>query len=173
MGSKKNRKKKRPGKKSQQRRKKQPSAGSYDRLLAQVKKRELLPTDTQYIVEPPGETKMSEVILDFAMPFLEEAPDSQAKQSMIGVAILAWNISLLPFFSRRTALKNAQADINMDKEGIKVIKMFVRMIKRYRRRFHPNLKRFILDFELTETRGELNLNVVSTISPSEEQNFLK
>lgn len=34
-----------------------------------------------------------------------------------------------------------------------------------------NLKRFILDFELTETRNELNLNVVSTISPPKGQNF--
>ena len=164
MSSKKKRKKKPHQKKAQQRRKKQSPASSYDKLLRRVKQRGEHP-DTQYIIEPPGEIKMSEVILDFVEPFLNEAPDHQAKQSIISVAIIAWNISLLPFFGRMAAFKKIKMDMNMDRQGVRVIKMFTGMMRRYRKRNHPGLKRYILDYELTETRDDLNLNIVSTMNP--------
>jgi hypothetical protein len=161
MASGKNRKKKHPRKKPKQKRTKR-SATSYQKMIEKLKQREDFPV-TKFLIEPPGETKMSEVILDFARPYLDLAPDHQARQNMIGMAIIAWNLSLMPLLTRITAFKQIKADMN-DKEAVKVVKLFVRLTRKYRKRFHPRLKRFILEFEFTETRDDMHLNVVSTVS---------
>ena len=39
---------------------------------------------------------MSEVILDFAEPFLDECENEASEKVAVAMAILVWNISLLP-----------------------------------------------------------------------------
>jgi hypothetical protein len=48
------------------------------------------------VVQPEGQARMSEVILDFAGPLLEQCKDEKSFAGTTDLAILVWNLALLP-----------------------------------------------------------------------------
>lgn len=61
------------------------------------RKLELGPFRTEKIViEPCGEVKMSEVLMDFVEPYRELADAEEAYRKLLTLAVMAWNASFLP-----------------------------------------------------------------------------
>lgn len=133
-------------------------------MIERLKQQEDL-SDMKFIIDPPAETKMSEVILGFAEPLLDRATDYEEKESLISLIILAWNLSLMPLILRVIIFQRVKAEMKRDREGFLLLKTFIKMIRQYRKDNYPGLKRYILDFEFTETDDDIHLNVVSTVSP--------
>ena len=50
----------------------------------------------KFVVSPPGEVKMSEVLEDFVEPYREFAQTKKATKRLFTLATIAWNAALLP-----------------------------------------------------------------------------
>ena len=48
------------------------------------------------LIEPAGWEKMSEVLEDFYEPFVDKAESDEDLRWLVGMAVVAWNTSLLP-----------------------------------------------------------------------------
>lgn len=109
--------------------------------------------------------KMSAVILDFAQPYIEKYGDDFNKlYKLVSLAIMVWNISLLPEEDHKDAIEKMAAVFGEDdpeakQAGILIIKS---LLDRKRRLFADN-KRVIMNYELTTLEdGTPNLTVMST-----------
>ena len=54
------------------------------------------PPGTEVIPTPPGMSKMSEVLGDFVSPWIEHDLGMSEHQHLLDLAIVAWNLALLP-----------------------------------------------------------------------------
>lgn len=115
------------------------------------------------MISPSGEIKMSEVLEDFVEPYLEFARNNhQQRKQMFGMAMTAWNLSLLPEDEREVMLENAieQATSGTDllTQGFSAI--IGSMITRKLDYFAGN-RRLIISVELKDMRDEFQLLVAS------------
>src|ERR1035438_5390558 len=69
---------------------------------------EALPT---LIIESPDGFKMSEVLKSFVEPYLGAVEDEDTCRDLLSVAVLAWNLSLLPSHLRPAAIAESLAPI--------------------------------------------------------------
>lgn len=106
----------------------------------------------------PGVKKMSAVILDFAQPWLAEARDDQDAHDILGVAVLAWNLSLL---SPPECERQFQ-ELLVPKLGRQHQIIVRKMITRRRTHF-ANHYRQVLDYVIGSKGNQLNLEVLSTL----------
>lgn len=133
-------------------------------LIERVKTSEHLP-GTDIIIDPPNKEKMSEVIKEFVAPFLAECADNIQMRMVLSIGLIVWNASLLPEKEQQKILKQLKvlgpvsdedATHLFDKNVIETL------LKRKKEYFSSN-KRMILDHQFSEHRGELGLDVVSTL----------
>jgi hypothetical protein len=105
--------------------------------------------------------KMSEVLLEYAEPLLEELDDFDERKEAMGLAILCWNLSLMPFFERMRA-ETALMRILRERtgEGPDPSVLVARMTHR-KRRLYPELTNVILEYRFTRRAGGENLAIVS------------
>lgn len=52
--------------------------------------------DHKFVIEPPGQIKMSDVLLDFVAPYRHFVNTIEAYRKLLLVAVIAWNAALLP-----------------------------------------------------------------------------
>jgi hypothetical protein len=155
--------KKKKGKKSKSR-KRRPPVSKHSKLISKMEKQGLL-EDTVVIHEPRGKEKMSEVLEEFAQPYLDLVDDSLEMQNkVIAMAVLAWNFTLLPRKERKAAVEDlvsslASQDEEMEEDTRQIVK---EMIKRKKRYFRAN-KRFIMSYDLSKTKDGFYLSVASTL----------
>lgn len=128
--------------------------------------------NTEIVTNPEGEAKMSEVLEDFAAPYLEHTKSGNEQMQLLGIAIIAWNLALMPA-KRRKKEKNAFLTImceDLDSQLSEEARTEFRrdtseilddLIERKLTWFKNN-KRHILDYEVQETRGHLHISVMST-----------
>jgi hypothetical protein len=110
------------------------------------------------IKDPAGLEKMSKVIQDFAEPLLEQGSSGEEYRAAFGIAIIAWNLSLLPEAAREQKLtQSIRPELGPQGEAI-----LVTMVQR-KLALYPDIQRQILDFELTPMGGdEFHLDVMSS-----------
>ncbi|MFM7383928.1 MAG: hypothetical protein ACKO1W_12885, partial [Microcystaceae cyanobacterium] len=111
---------------------------------------------------PKNLRKMSEVLLEFATPVLEEAEDFEDCQFCFSMAVIAWNLALLPledqaeFFKENHFLKNP-----LDKEDVEMSKFCMEMIQTLialKLLHFGKDRRMVEDYQLTENDGDLHLS---------------
>lgn len=117
------------------------------------------------VTNPKGEVKMSEVLEDFVGPYINDDLTLIQRQNLFQIAIIAWNIPLLPEDQQQAALNNIIDKLSVGQseqhqEDTKEI--LTELIERKQKHFAKH-KRYILDFELTENKDEFHLSVVSTM----------
>ena len=105
---------------------------------------------------------MSEVLDAFIEPYRHTAPTEDKLRKLIGLAIGAWNITLLPPEEQEAALQSSLDDIT-DDEDIKtdLREVLAKMIERKNTHF-SKYRRVIIDFQLTDLGNEEHLTVIST-----------
>jgi hypothetical protein len=110
-----------------------------------------------------GREKMSEVLEEFASPFLEEAGYESMEQihKVYDLAVAAWNAALLPDDQHEDAfntfLKELPADVRPAMQTL-----WARMIARKKAFFSKN-RRGIIGFHLTDEGTSYHLQVASTL----------
>ncbi len=113
------------------------------------------------VVKVAGAEKMSEVILDFLAPYLEQTTSAADFEKVVTVGIIAWNAAVASGKAREKLIEGVlEASVPSARPATRAI--LEELIERKEALFADN-KRMIVDFELTETpSGRGHLSVVST-----------
>lgn len=118
------------------------------------------------VQNPKGEVKMSEVLEVFAEPLLQEAISYDQQFMALQIAVVAWNLALIPEAKRAAAyeeflaLSSQEEDPNLEHDTKETID---ELIARKQQLF-PKNHRFIIDFQLEDAGSQFHLSVASTPS---------
>jgi hypothetical protein len=117
--------------------------------------------DVVLISAPPGEVKMSEVLLELIDPLLEAAPTLEGMRKVVVVGLVAWNTALRPRDEWDESLKPLLATIPEDLHADFLVT--VASLIRRKLELFPDIDRYILNYDLTMTPTGPHLNVISTM----------
>lgn len=131
------------------------------KFLERIKKSEHL-SHREIRINPQGQAKMSEILLDFAGPLLENLDPKIPEEKIIGIATLAWNLSLFGEKERKENLDQLVRELSRDNPGAEEIKDIIEWLVARKSQLFAEHKRFIVDFELPKTGNRRRLFVVST-----------
>ena len=87
-------------------------------LLKKVKRYPVL-EGKEIQVNSPDRDKMSQVLLDFAGPLLDRCRSEIPVYNIIGLAITAWNLSMLPQADQRRFLEGSPEKLSLGPEDLK------------------------------------------------------
>ena len=135
------------------------------KLFHRVKTQEIF-QDKEIRIQPPDVEKMSAVILDFARPMLNNVTNDDMRRNIISFAILAWNLALYKERGNDEAfqkLHDMALSSHTDETRRQQFHHFLAKLLQRKREFFSDYKRFILDYELSFTRDNMHLDVVSTV----------
>jgi hypothetical protein len=118
----------------------------------------------EFVIEPSGEVKMSEVLTAFIEPYLESADTEDAYRKLLTLAIAAWNISLFPEEKQQGMIDKILETMPATSEEVKAdLREIVNMLIARKRAYFSEHKRMIVGFELTNTGKDYHLSVASTL----------
>ena len=119
------------------------------------------------IVKNKGLEKMSDLILDFAKPLLDICDDNETIKKAISIAIIVWNISLLPEKHHEKAIKKISLDLSPhgDATDVATIMSYVDMLMKRKKEYFPNNNRAIINYHISDLKEGIHLDVASTLSP--------
>ena len=128
---------------------------------------------SRYEVEPlrnkdifPGR-KMSEVLLDFASPLLD-AEDDDYFETIIGFAVLCWNLSFLPDGERQKELEHIINELGGADSLVRTeVEDHASMLLKRKQKFFAKDRRFIVNFKIVEEGNNSRLLVMS--APAEDR----
>ncbi len=116
------------------------------------------------VANPEGMAKMSEVLEEFVEPYLDTAQNRSQRETLIGIAVIAWNLALLPINEREPIIAKVIAEAVDQKDTLAkqdtrevIDELIARKLE-----FFPENQRFIVEFQLQETRNHFHLSVAST-----------
>jgi hypothetical protein len=120
------------------------------------------------VTNPEGEVKMSEVLEKFVEPYLDTAKSSSDRRSLIGIAVTAWNLALMPENERQSFIDKFIVEMFNQKDThiIQDIREILDEMVARKLEFFPDVKRLIVEFQLQETRNKFHLSVASTLTES-------
>ena len=118
---------------------------------------------------PSGEPKMSAVLLELAQPLIRRPGTSvQQAKSIIALTVAAWNKCLLPAGSQ-PLLEKEIVDIFVPQDGfaedVGIVVEVVDMIAERRARLFPDIRKVVVDYELSFQARALTLGVTSAPIP--------
>jgi len=140
----------------------------YKRLQQKVKdgfRQQGIPTEGIEFAESSDGMKMSEVILKLADPMLKEYGDNDKQiETIISLTIIEWNRLMFPkdvgekFQDEMIDTLSPEAG---EADTVGSILYISKLIAKRRKKYFPDLKRLILDYELIVSKGDIALNVSS------------
>ena len=135
----------------------------------QTMRKDGLMENQKVVFNPEGEVKMSEVLPEFIKPYMKGVNTMDEHRKLLMFGILAWNAAILPEEKRQAMVNTLLANLGMqdDKEFRSIIEM---MIERKMKHF-AEIRRLIVNFELTDLGQRTHLSVASTLDPDEEAAF--
>lgn len=121
------------------------------------------------IPTPEGQAKMSAVILELAEPLLKQhGKTAERAQAIIMLTIAGWNKSMFPP-DKQPIIEKDLIDCFVPKgghaEAIGVAVHIMDFVGERREKLFPDLRKIIVDFEASISRGSLTLNVTSAPIP--------
>jgi len=129
-------------------------AGSFGELAAEM------------VIEPEGAEKMSEVLREFVAPYMDSVKNIENHRSLLGLAVAAWNASLLPLAGQQKMIDSLlKVDLIKRDRGMQqdIKELLDEMITR-KKKYFSNNKRFITDFQLKQTGKQYHLSVASSLA---------
>ena len=126
--------------------------------------------DKQYEVEPlrPQQSfharKMSEVILDFVEPLLDDI-DDELFENAINCAVACWNLSFLPEKKQQRQLRAIVNELGKSDPMTRFeIEDCARMLLERKRIFFADEKRIVVNYKVVEEEDHHRLLVMSTLA---------
>ncbi len=107
--------------------------------------------------------KMSEVFLEFAEPLIDECENEKTFYNALQICAVAWNSSFLSPEERNKLIDesfNKYINDNNEREIAKEI--LSKMLERKEKKFQ-NIKRMIMDFQISYKDGQRHLYVISSL----------
>jgi hypothetical protein len=136
-----------------------------------LKNLERLGVAPDVLINPPDQEKMSEVLLDFARPLLELSDDDDHFDKVIALAAACWNAALLPQEKQEASIKGMIDIISSSgtRDDVQMARETVRVLLERKERYFPDNKKFIADYQISNSRSRRNLLVASTLSSPDEK----
>lgn len=115
--------------------------------------------------DPKGHAKMSDVLERFVEPYEDDEMTLNQRQNLLGIAVVAWNLALLPEDKRRGALKEIIKGILSGEDPLfqqEAREIITEMVARKDQLFADN-QRYIVSYQLQDLGTEYHLTVASTL----------
>ncbi len=117
------------------------------------------------VASSENELRMSEVLLEFAMPLLEDAVDEDDFKMMIGIAVLFWDLAFLPENEQPRTLRRMARDLAQgDLEMIPYFKNLGEALLLRKKTLFADVNRTITGHEFVVEGDSLQLFVTSTLA---------
>ncbi len=124
----------------------------------------------EFVIEPSGEVKMSEVLTAFVEPYTRSANTEEAYRKLLMLAIVAWNAALLPEEDQQDIVDKAVKAIPATSWAMRTyMRAFMSELIERKKTYFSEYTRMILDFELTDIGEGYHLSVASTMEKPPSQ----
>ena len=131
-------------------------------LINEVIKNEFFSGKEIKINDNPTE-KMSEIILDFAEPLLDECETDKERERMMPICIMIWNICLMPRELRKEEIKRMLDIIAGDDNDTYMFWSGLIKSQMFRKEMYfSHIRRLICDYKIDKKGNELKLSIVSS-----------
>ncbi len=117
--------------------------------------------DSKIVVEPAGETKMSEVLVEFIEPYLKYWKTERELEVLLSTAIIAWNATLVRGSERSSLIENT-IKVTPPEIRADTSKIIEEMMQRKELKFAQN-RRMIVNYKLTMSKKGPHVTVLSTL----------
>ena len=129
------------------------------------RKKRRVPKGRGRVVVLGGVPKMSEVILELADPLLDgDVANPKEVDFIVQLTIAAWNKAMFSA-DRQAAMERDIIDTLVppdgDAEQVGTIIQAIEIVEERRKKLFPNLRRFVVDYDLQVSEGRVALNVLS------------
>ncbi len=140
------------------------SQAMLDRLEQQLRASGKLPEGTKIVRREDGEAKISATFLRFIEPYQYAARNRKQFETLVGIGVAAWNISLFQGAKRQAML--AEVSKTMFSESGQpappdLMALLDELIRR-KERFFTHDQRLILSYQIDAMRDEYHLSMIST-----------
>jgi len=122
----------------------------------------------EILVNPTDRDKMSQVLLDFVDPLLENFGSEIPVKKILGVGIMAWNLSLFPDGERRKLLVQVVKDLSPETGDVKAMHETMTWLIDRKKQYFDRHKRHILEFRLSDFGDRYDLQVFSVDVPGNQ-----
>ena len=117
------------------------------------------------VVIVDGDPKMSEVILELADPLLDgDVSNAKEVDFIVQLTIATWNKAMFPA-DRQSAMEKQIIDTLVPPDGkaelVGALIQAMEIVDDRRKRLFPNLRRFVVNYDLQVSEGRVALNVIS------------
>ena len=121
----------------------------------------------QIAEKPQDAEKMSEVLLDFVSPLLDVCEDEETEKKAMEFSITVWNAYLLPEKDQDKLIQELISGLSPSSKAddLAMSKYYVDMLMERKKKYFPNNKRLIVDYQISGSRKKRHLSVASTFSP--------
>ncbi len=150
-----------------QRKKNKPKRKSpQKRFLDKVKNSNDLPI-SHVVVEPEGQAKMSEIILEFAEPLLDQCEGEKSERTATALAIMIWNLSLFPEKDQDREIEKMCSKLlgSNDAKDYAALVDYATFLMERKKKYYSDNKRAIMDYQISGSGKNRRLDVASTLSP--------
>jgi len=138
---------------------------SFERLKNTVIESGLGEPGMTFAENPEGYEKMSEILIEFVKPFLDEANSHQRREALFSVAVVSWNLAIVPENERQKMLKMMSKKLRnkQDPEFAKDTQSLIEEFIERKLTFFADNNRFITGFELDDRSDSFYISVSSVI----------
>jgi hypothetical protein len=148
------------GKTSRAKRLRRQQAAAQQALVDRVQ--QSLPDERLKVVKRRTGRKVSEMLMEFAKPWFDEARNDDQRRTVIGMAVLAWNMAAFPEPERWEGMSPGFAEKLGEPAKAILKEMIARKLALY-----PGETRSILDYEVTGSGDNMRVNVIYSLLPEE------
>ncbi len=129
-------------------------------------KKRTIPPGRGHVIVVGADPKMSEVILDLADPLLDgDVSNAKEVDLIVQLTIAAWNKAMLSA-DKQDASEKQIIDILVPRDGdaelVGTVIQALDIVEERRKKLFPNLRRFIVDYDLQVSDGRVALNIISS-----------
>jgi hypothetical protein len=117
---------------------------------------------------PKGMKKMSEVLQEFVIPYIDDSDTYEERDDLIRMAVLAWNLALFPPEAHQQFFKEVvDSSVSpFDKQEIlatQSLKEFIEELIEWKLEAFPHDPRFIEKYQLTQHEFGFHLSVAYSL----------
>ncbi len=119
--------------------------------------------DSEFVINPPGSEKMSDVLEAFLEPYLDVATTLSERNKLAALAAAAWNASLMSAPKRKEFLDDVltRLPVEVHEDTMAIVE---ELIERKQAFFAEN-RRYIIRTEVNQMGDGYHLTVVSVLKP--------
>lgn len=132
-------------------------------LINELIKKNFFDKDIKVRINDNSFEKMSEIILDFADPILEECDNDEDREKILPFCIIIWNLCLMPKEIQKEELKEILDSIAGDNHDSYMFWSGLAKSLMFRKEMHfSNIRRLICNYKIERKGNQPKLTVISS-----------